>query len=106
MTKRSSAATKRTVSLNEWSESDCPRRADIIPWREVDDQGLILDIHSGDYFEINETALLIWKSLDGKHSLGRITSMICQTYAVTQKQAASDLKQLLSILAEAKLILM
>lgn len=105
MKTKSSADNKRTISLNEWTDHDCPRRADIVPWREMNDQGLILDIHSGDYFEINETALLIWKNLDGTHSVGNIASQISKTYSIPLSEAMSDLKQFLTSMKKAKLIL-
>lgn len=102
MKKRSSKPKKQTT--NEWTELDRPQRAELVPWREMKEMGLILDVNSGDYFEINETALLIWKKLDGRNSIGSISAMLEKTYDVTKNEALSHIKQFLNIMAKAKLI--
>jgi hypothetical protein len=49
-----------------------PKRKEGISWREFGTEAILLDPRSGDYFEINEAGLLIWKYVDGQRTIGQI----------------------------------
>ncbi|HZS77036.1 MAG TPA: PqqD family protein [Ktedonobacteraceae bacterium] len=79
-------------------------RNTVVLWRELDGEAILLDPQEGYSFNLNKVGTLIWKMLDGKHTIEDITSAICSSYEVTYDQARHDVEQLLNTLREHKLL--
>lgn len=73
-------------------------------WRELDGEAILLDPQEGCSYNLNAVGTLIWKMLDGTHSINEIVSAICEKYEVEQEQALKDLELLLNDLRSCKLI--
>jgi len=54
----------------------------IVLREEFDDWAILFDPETGNTFSINPIGVLIWKQLDGRHTLGEIVEQI--------KEAAAD----------------
>ena len=63
-----------------------------MPWKELDGIGVILALDSGDYFELNEVGLDIWKMLDGNRNLADCASRIAETYGLAEDEARNDVE--------------
>ena len=67
------------------------KRQDRIVLKELEDEGMILNLRNGHYFTLDKLGLFIWKSLDGKKNLEQIAQRIVSRYAVTKTTALADL---------------
>jgi len=63
-----------------------------IPWKELNDTGIVLDLTSGDYFELDEVGVAIWKTLDGRKTLAECAKEIASFYAVDPELVEPDVK--------------
>ncbi|MFQ5647005.1 MAG: PqqD family protein [bacterium] len=79
-------------------------RSEETPWNVVDDEAVLLNLESGHYFSLNETARFVWERCDGKHNLEDILSELCRQFEVTRKQAAADIEKLTKELLEEGLL--
>ncbi len=62
-----------------------------VPFKEFGKEGIVLNLINGDYFELDEVGLFIWKSLNGKHNLKRVAKRIGMSFEVNEKLALKDL---------------
>jgi len=81
-------------------------RVEEIPWKEVEGEGIILDLKTGDYFELDEIGLWIWKQLDGKKSVSAIAEKMSEEYQVDKRNALADLTDFIGALQKAALVQM
>ena len=65
------------------------RKADV-PWKQLDETVVILDLASGDFFELDEVAGHIWKALDGAATLAEIGQALATEYGIANDTALSD----------------
>lgn len=61
-------------------------------WRKLENNVLILDTHSGDYFVLNESGSEIWTGLMSDNRTEEIVTMMCDNFIVSQEDAFSDVK--------------
>jgi hypothetical protein len=80
------------------------RNASVL-WRELDGEAVLLDPVAGCSYNLNSVGTLIWKLLDGTHTLTEITNTICQHYEVDYEQAAQDVERMLAELRDNHLLL-
>lgn len=66
------------------------KRKDNLPWRKVDDEGIILSANKDEAHILNESAMIIWEMLDGRHSIDNIAEKLSQEYAISKKTALQD----------------
>lgn len=65
---------------------------------------MLLDLASGEYYELKGAAPLVWSLLDGATTLGEIGDRLVEGYGVSAELAASDLQNFLRELAERRLL--
>jgi hypothetical protein len=58
-------------------------------------EGVLVDLNSKQYYQLNETAMLVWQGLEKGHSLDDILSQIRSNYKITQERAEASVKRLL-----------
>lgn len=63
---------------------------DQVPWKEVDGVVMVLDLASGDFFELDEVGGRIWLGLDGQRSLRALAAEIAREYDARPEEIASD----------------
>ncbi|HLI07100.1 MAG TPA: PqqD family protein [Ktedonobacteraceae bacterium] len=80
------------------------KRNDTVLWRELDGEAVLLDSRAGCSYNLNQVGTLIWKLLDGTHSVAEIVAAICASYEVEAEQAAQDVEQLLEELEKHNLL--
>ena len=66
------------------------RRKDDVPWKKLDDLVVVLDLSSGDFFELDEVASLLWNALDGARTLAGHAQMLVDVYGIDVESARSD----------------
>jgi hypothetical protein len=70
-------------------DSRVERKADV-PWKRLEDSVMILDLASGDFFELDELGSRIWRDLDGARTLAEQARVIADEYGVALETACSD----------------
>lgn len=67
-------------------------------------EGILVDLNTKRYYELNETALLIWKGLEKGRSVDEIVTEVVAGYAVAPEHARGSVEVLVSSLRSYKLI--
>jgi len=67
-------------------------------------EGILVDLKTKRYYQLNETALLIWKELEKSRSLDEIAGSVVANYEVTPIKAKHCVEDLMKNLGEYKLI--
>lgn len=75
-----------------------------IVWRDVDNEVVILDIESGNYFTLDGVGRMIWKHLADGNSIADTTEAVINEYDVSEENAKSDIEGLIEQLKEEKII--
>jgi hypothetical protein len=70
-------------------ESRVRRKADI-PWKELEDTIVLLDLSSGDFFELDEVGARIWSALDGALTLRELAAALGREYQASANEIESD----------------
>jgi hypothetical protein len=63
---------------------------------QIDDDLLVLDMKSGDYFKIQETGVVIWKLLEDETTVTDIVDHLMQEYAISQEQCIDETMKFLT----------
>ena len=81
-----------------------PKRNEIIRWREFGTDGILLNPDSGDYFEISETAMIIWSHVDGRKSIAEIIRELAAYFDADAEALTRDTTEFLADLTGKGLI--
>ncbi|HEV7473406.1 MAG TPA: PqqD family protein [Pyrinomonadaceae bacterium] len=69
-----------------------------------DGDGVLVDLDTRQYFQLNESAMLIWRALEKGSQFREIVDEITATYAVSDEHAIASAETLLKNLQERKLV--
>ena len=72
--------------------------------QEIDDETIILDSVTQEYFSINEIGKVIWSLIEEKKNLEEIKAEMLDMYEVPQEQLEKDLLNFLQTLEQKGLI--
>ena len=82
-----------------------PKAFDHIVFTDFDgEEGILVDLNTKKYYQLNETAMLIWKSLEQGMTAGEIATRVVAEYEVTPDDALQNVEQLLKEFGTYKLI--
>ncbi|HEY0077944.1 MAG TPA: PqqD family protein [Pyrinomonadaceae bacterium] len=85
--------------------TDTPTPPDHIISTELDDgEGVLVDLNSKRYYQLNETAMFIWKRLEKGQPLPEIIDDLTESYDVSPEHAARSIETLLENLQSRKLV--
>jgi len=74
-----------------------------IVWSELDNEVILLDTSSGDFYSLNETATEVWKRLESNDSVHQIATHLAAKYGIDLAQAAADVSELVEAFRTMKL---
>lgn len=57
---------------------------------EIDDEIVVMDLESGNFFSLKDTALDIWRLIDGTRSPADIAAELANDYDVAESELADD----------------
>jgi hypothetical protein len=69
-----------------------------------DGDGVLVDLNSRQYYQLNESAMLIWLALEKGFSFDQIVSEIVTTYTVSNERAITSAEALIKQLQQRKLV--
>lgn len=79
--------------MNAW------RIPEDVVFRELDGEGVLLNLATGIYFGLNPTGTIVWQLLNEGKPDGEIVSALVAEFEVTEDIAAADVKILIEELA-------
>lgn len=73
-------------------------------WRELAGEAVLLDPVAGCSYNLNWTGTLIWKLLDGQHSMQDIVATLSDTYQTEYERVAKDVAHMLEEMRQNNLL--
>jgi len=67
-------------------------------------EGILVDLITKRYYQINETAMLVWKALEERKPLSQIVSDVVAVYDVSREHATESVERLLEHMRRYKLV--
>ena len=83
---------------------------DLIPGKHViatdfdGGEGILVDLNTKKYYQLNETAMAVWKGLEKGKSMGEIIADITSTYEVATDKATSSVQRIVDNFQTYKLL--
>ena len=68
-------------------------RSDAVVERPAGDGVIHVDVLNNELSELNESALSVWRAIDGQRTAGEIVSVVCEQYGVTEDEGSADTTQ-------------
>ncbi len=85
--------------------TNTPAPCDYVVFTEFDGgEGVLVDLNTKKYYQLNETAMLVWRALEKRKSRGEITEEMIALYDVTAEHANSSVERLLQKFMSYKLV--
>jgi hypothetical protein len=72
---------------------------------ELDEGAILLDLNTKYYYNLNETALKIWKSMDASSIISEIAEMIAEEYEVDEGPAEESVRRIMTELYNEGLVI-
>ena len=72
---------------------------------ELHDEGVLLNLETGEYFGLDGVGMEMWKVLRANGDVGAARAALLELYDVAEDVLAKDLDELIAKLAERKLLL-
>jgi hypothetical protein len=66
--------------------------------------GVLVDLNTKQYYQLNETAMLIWRALENGDPFDQIVAGIMRVYRLDNEHAVTSVKRLLHKFHERKLV--
>ena len=67
-------------------------------------EGILVDLNTKKYYQLNETAMVVWKGLEKGKTMGEIVADITSTYEVSTEQATSSVQRIVDNFQTYKLL--
>ncbi len=67
-------------------------------------EGVLIDLNAKRYYQLNETALLVWRGLERGSSFREIVAAMTEGYEVTAERAAVSLERVMADFAARALV--
>lgn len=67
-------------------------------------EGVLVDLNTKQYYQLNETAMLVWRGLETGKSIEDIARQMTIVYDVSSEQATASVNKLMQSLVARKLV--
>ena len=67
-------------------------------------EGILVDLNTKRYFQLNETAMIVWRGLEQGKSINEIVSDVTANYEVEPEHATTSVERLLDSFQTYKLV--
>lgn len=79
-------------------------RAGTTPWRELDEEAVVLDLRSSQYLAANPAGTVLWRLLARGATRGELAAALVETYEIAPERAEADVESFLADLERRSLI--
>jgi len=94
-----------TVNDNDGHGPAPPLPFDHVLFTDLDGlEGVLVDLNTKKYFQLNETASLVWRGIEKGLSIGAIAKQMTEAYDVTLEQAVVSVESAVRSFAAQKLL--
>jgi hypothetical protein len=73
---------------------------------ELQDEGVLLNLETGEYFGLDDVGMDMWKALSASGSLDAVRATLLARYNVAEDVLTRDLHEFIEKLAERKLVML
>lgn len=73
-------------------------------YRSLDEGGVVLDVVTGAYFELNSTGRVLWERLSAGDSLESLVEAMANEFGIDRATAQNDLAEFIQALRDRSLI--
>lgn len=94
----------------EFGKAPYHRMSQLTPYNHIvftefdDTEGILVDLNTKKYYQLNETATLIWKGIASKAPIVEIANRLTTSYEVTPEDAQRNVQAIIQQLQDYKLI--
>lgn len=81
-----------------------PCRMEGVVARTLDDETVLLNLTTEEYYSVNEVGTRVWELADGEHTVAAIVDVIVTEYEAERSEVAEDVLALLDELVAEKLV--
>ena len=74
-----------------------------VKWKKTGATGVLLNLMTGEYYELDGPALAIWKAIDGRTPVAGIVKKLATAYGASPTAVAKDVTAFLATLRKRKL---
>jgi hypothetical protein len=74
-------------------------------WRDVNNELVVLNLQSGEYFTFNDVGRLIWLSLNDGKTVKDTSRSVVEQYATTEEKAVTDVRSFIDNLLSEHLLI-
>jgi hypothetical protein len=67
-------------------------------------EGVLVDLNAKKYYQLNETAMLVWRGLEKRRTVEEIVAEMTTLYDVTPEHAAASVERVLRQMQSQKLV--
>ncbi|MFM5932243.1 MAG: PqqD family protein [Novosphingobium sp.] len=67
----------------------------------IDDETVVMDIDSAEFFSLNETAGAVWRAIDGKRDRDEVLAAVAAEYGIDAQDIAADVDEVLGRFVDA-----
>ncbi len=82
----------------------CPKPHPDIRLKRLGATGILLNVRSGDFFELDERALSVWQRLDGKTEPATLARHLAATFGAPAAVVERDVRQFIGTLRKRGLL--
>ncbi|HWM94018.1 MAG TPA: pyrroloquinoline quinone biosynthesis peptide chaperone PqqD [Thermoanaerobaculia bacterium] len=82
-----------------------PRRKDRVLVQRAEDQWILLNVESGQYYALDEVSGRVWDLCDGSHSVSAMVDTLSQEYDAPADAIQEDVLAFLGEMAEERLVI-
>ena len=85
--------------------TDRPQRSPNATHQTVGEEAIIINLHTGSYYSLNDTGTLFWELIDGERTIADCARLVAQEYEVEVEVVETDLLELAAEFKDEGLIL-
>lgn len=74
--------------------SDRPRHSPQATHQGVGEEAIVINLHTGSYYSLNDTGTLFWELLDGQRTIADCAQQIATEYDAEVSEVEADLLEL------------
>ena len=90
--------------MSKENQTEYQPRENVIASEFANGEGTLVDLKTKRYIQLNETALLIWRCLEGRRTRDEIVNQLCARYEVTPEHAGRSVDKAIASFKENGLV--
>lgn len=75
-----------------------------IPWSVVEGEAVLIDHREGELIRLGPVGTAIWTALDGRQTVREVIAQIRESFDVSERRAARDVRRFVKQLLRAELV--